>query len=552
MLRLFRLPAAIVALVVLAFAVVQAAAVAPGNPAFQRTWERTDQPVASGAVARTWIWGPEANTAVLTEPYAEAPGGQRQVQYFDKSRMEINNPSGDPTSPFYVTNGLLVVELMTGRLQLGDNQFQQHAPAQVNVAGDPDDPLTYADLAPLRSAPAVPNGSLITQRIDGNGVVTNDPSLASQGVTAAFRLSVPGIDHQVASPFWTFLNSSGPVRIAGQTTTQRLFDPWFYATGYPITEAYWARVKIGGTLRLVLVQCFERRCLTYTPGNPAGFEVEAGNVGQHYRVWRYEQIPGNGSPTATSTRTATGVSTTATSTATSTSTSTATSTATATYDPPTDYAFVTSWGGAYDPSTQLQAVGSLATDADGNVYLLDYNTNSVEMYDSSGVLLNRWGQLGSGIGQFNTPLGITVDLEGDIYVADTLNHRIQKFGANGIYERQWLVVDPNTLTQLEPRAITVGPTGLIYVAGFKDTLSYVQVYDGLGGFLTQFSSQGVGAGQIYLPAGLAFDSFNNLYVLSQGASPGANRVVKFTSAGIYVGQWGNIVPSAGDMTLALS
>ena len=37
-----------------------AAAVKPANDAFQRTWARTDQPVADGAVARTWMWGPEA------------------------------------------------------------------------------------------------------------------------------------------------------------------------------------------------------------------------------------------------------------------------------------------------------------------------------------------------------------------------------------------------------------------------------------------------------------------------------------------------------------
>ena len=35
------------------------------------------------------------------------------------------------------------------------------------------------------------------------------------------------------------------------------------------------------------MQCFERRCLTYTPANPAGWQVEAGNVGQHYYQWRY-------------------------------------------------------------------------------------------------------------------------------------------------------------------------------------------------------------------------------------------------------------------------
>src|SRR5690606_16685171 len=86
----------------------------PGNAHFQRTWERTDRPVLDGVTARTWMWGPEAFTVPLSEPYAEAPGGQRSVQYFDKARMEITDPGADTDSIWYVTNGLLVVELITG------------------------------------------------------------------------------------------------------------------------------------------------------------------------------------------------------------------------------------------------------------------------------------------------------------------------------------------------------------------------------------------------------------------------------------------------------
>ncbi len=83
-------------LVLLIAVYLSAAAVAPGNAAFQSRWERTDDPVKSGQVSRTWIWGPEANTNVIQEAYAESPGGMRQVQYYDKSRMEINDPSGNP------------------------------------------------------------------------------------------------------------------------------------------------------------------------------------------------------------------------------------------------------------------------------------------------------------------------------------------------------------------------------------------------------------------------------------------------------------------------
>lgn len=44
---------------------------------------------------------------------------------------------------------------------------------------------------------------------------------------------------------------------------------------------------VNGQEQDVLVQLYERRVLTYTPSNPDGWQVEMGNVGQHYRHWRY-------------------------------------------------------------------------------------------------------------------------------------------------------------------------------------------------------------------------------------------------------------------------
>lgn len=256
--------------------------------AFDRTWERTDQPVASGQANRTWMWGPQAFTGVVNEPYAESPGGQRQVVYYDKSRMEITNPAGDQSSIWYVTNGLLSTELITGQMQTGNAQFENSSPAQVNIAGDSDDPTgpTYATFTGLldRSPSAV--GSTITQRVNRAGTTSTDSSLASQQVTVATVDDVT--NHAIAAPFWEFMNASGTVFQDGGYSTAKLFENPFFATGRPITEAYWANVKVANTYRDVLLQCFERRCLTFTPGNPEGWQVEAGNVGQHYYQWRQQ------------------------------------------------------------------------------------------------------------------------------------------------------------------------------------------------------------------------------------------------------------------------
>lgn len=264
----------------------QSSAVTPSSVlAWDRVWDREDRAVAAGAAQRTWIWGPEAfNT--LQENYDNAPGGQRAVRYYDKSRMEVTTPFGDQGSRWYVTNGLLARELITGELQVGDARFIERNPANVPVAGDSDDPNspTYATLRGVLNAGALAPGTEIRTTIDRQGNTGNG------GRGGVFASQVIGeTNHTVANVFWDYLNSEGQVWNGSSFQNGRLFDPTFFATGFPITEAYWTRVKVGGQEKDVLLQCFERRCLTYTPDNPDGWKVEMGNVGRHYYTWRYSE-----------------------------------------------------------------------------------------------------------------------------------------------------------------------------------------------------------------------------------------------------------------------
>ena len=281
--------AAFLALLACLAAPALAAAEPIAGSAFGATWAYSDLPVATLAASRTWLWGGQANSGPLLEPYAEAPGGQRLVQYFDKSRMELTQPGADPSSIWYVTNGLLAEELVTGRMQLGDGTFHQYAPAPVNVAGDAGDPNgpTYATFNLLLGYAPIPTGWTIIQTVDRAGNVGADPSLAGYGVSA-LDLGVP-THHDVASVFWSFMSGSGTVFLNGLRQGPLFANP-FYATGYPLTEAYWTTVLVGGVSRRVLVQVFERRVLTYTPVNPPAWQVESGNVGQHYYHWRYDLL----------------------------------------------------------------------------------------------------------------------------------------------------------------------------------------------------------------------------------------------------------------------
>jgi hypothetical protein len=288
-----RLLVVFLVLIAMLMPAMKATAQVEWDPDFARTWERTDYPVAAGQINRTWMWGPEPFTTLGNEPYAEAPGGERLVQYFDKSRMEITNPLGDPNSIWFVTNGLLVTEMTSGWMQFGHDDFEYYGPADVNVAGDSDDPFapTYETIGwNIEGGHTYSDGQPIGAVIDWLGY---DPTLSDEwadfligyGVTAGPYS--PETGKHTASVFWEFMNSVGLVYEGGNYYYDYLFENPYYATGLPIDQAWWAEVKVAGTYKWVLIQCFERRCLTYTPDNPPGWQVEAGNVGQHYYTWRY-------------------------------------------------------------------------------------------------------------------------------------------------------------------------------------------------------------------------------------------------------------------------
>jgi multiple sugar transport system substrate-binding protein len=275
------------------------------HPAFQRLWERTDSLVATGGATRTWFWGPQPNTAAMTESNKESPGGARQVQYFDKSRMEINDPTANANDPAFVTNGLLTVELISGRMQTGASTYEERTAACIPVTGDTTDTTapTYASMqrvsnTTLGDYPASSQiGQVVTATISRLGAMGSDASKA--GVTQTRIAFFDDVTkHNIPEVFWTFLNQSGPVRESGQTSTGPLIAPWFYASGRPISEAYWTRATIGGAAMDVLVQMYERRTLTFNPANPAAWQVEMGNIGQHYYDWRYKGAGACSPPTS--------------------------------------------------------------------------------------------------------------------------------------------------------------------------------------------------------------------------------------------------------------
>jgi len=249
------------------------------TPAFQAQW------MAGEALAPNF-WGPlPLAHDGQSEPYVEAPGGSRLVQYFDKARMELTNPSTG-----IITNGLLANELITGRLQVGDNSFLQLQPAGIPIAGDPNNVgPTYAQLgttAVSLLAPAPSKiGTFITVIVGADGSVTDGGGFAGISMTPAISTYDGTTQHNVLGIFADFRAKVGLASV-----------------GLATSEPFRATVKIAGTSQSIIAQVFERRVLTYNNNNPDPFKVEFGNIGQHYYTWRYGTNSGGppiSPPTAT-------------------------------------------------------------------------------------------------------------------------------------------------------------------------------------------------------------------------------------------------------------
>jgi hypothetical protein len=284
------------------------------DPEFQETWERYDRPVFFGEARRSFTWGNQVSQG-FEEEYLEGPNGRHLVQYFDKSRMEINNPNADRNNPFFVTNGLLALDMIRGQFQVGDATFEDapQGPAQIPF-GDLDDTSaespTYASFRSVLGAAPVPSGQPITATLNRAGQVggpVDSRGVVSRGPIAGFGEGTT--NHSVASVFLDFLQQTGPVFEGGQNRNESVFTPLVFVTGLPISEAYWARVEVGAGTRDVLIQCFERRCLTYAPTNEPAFQVELANTGLQYFQYRYRTaapvpptmtpVPPTTTPTAT-------------------------------------------------------------------------------------------------------------------------------------------------------------------------------------------------------------------------------------------------------------
>jgi len=100
----------------------------------------------------------------------------------------------------------------------------------------------------------------------------------------------------------------------------------------------------------------------------------------------------------------------------------------------------------------------------------DYLNHSIAIFDSDGNYIKRFGQLGSGKGEFKYPNDIFITSEGWIYVSDSKNRRIQIFDKAGTFLNLFPL--PEDKVNMIPSSVVVYKDK-IYVADIENSMIHV-------------------------------------------------------------------------------
>jgi hypothetical protein len=221
-------------------------------------------------------------------------------------------------------------------------------------------------------------------------------------------------------------------------------------------------------------------------------------------------------------------------------------------------------GGGYTgdngPATAATLGGAMgvAVDASGNLYIADYNNNCIRIVNPAGTINTFAGNGTAGYGgdggaansaQLNKPTGVSVDALGNVYIADYGNNVIRMVNPSGTIST---VAGnnaagagyagnggPATSAQLfNPWNITTG-SGNLYIADYGNNV--IRKVNSLGIISTIVGNGTQGymgdcanptAAELNNPAGIALDSYGNLYIADNGNN--GIRKVLFTASQTHV------------------
>jgi len=153
---------------------------------------------------------------------------------------------------------------------------------------------------------------------------------------------------------------------------------------------------------------------------------------------------------------------------------------------------------------------------------------------------------------FACPVDMVLDSEGLLYVLSrgssesdewVVAKRITVCSLSEEYLNQFSSGGIGNGEIMWPSAIAMDDAEKIYVA--DDALQRISIFNKQGQFLDSWGVMGSGNGEFDRPAGMAFDDDNNLLVVD-GLN---NRVQRYTRDGQFLGQWGRLGNRDGEFNM---
>lgn len=159
----------------------------------------------------------------------------------------------------------------------------------------------------------------------------------------------------------------------------------------------------------------------------------------------------------------------------------------------------------------LSKPSGLVTDPETNrIFVADVGTHQIVVLSFDGELLERIGQRGTSLGEFNFPTNVALGQDGSLYVSDSLNFRVQVLDPDLKPARQ--VGQKGDLPGYfsHPKGIALDQYGHLYV--IDSHFESVQIFDPQGNLLLTFGQEGHEPGQFWLPTGIHIDGNNRIFI----------------------------------------
>ena len=209
--------------------------------------------------------------------------------------------------------------------------------------------------------------------------------------------------------------------------------------------------------------------------------------------------------------------------------------------------------GSLATNAQLNYPYGIASDPAGNLYIADFNNHVVRRVDKTTGLISTFAGNGQNGGtgdngpattaEMNGPFSVALDSALNVYVADYNNNNVREIlksngnittvAGNGGYTDSG---DGGLATNAgieNPDAVAIDGTGKLYIADYggrvrKVTAGIITTVAGNGDYGNSGDGGPATSAEI-APWGLAFDTYNNLYIASD---PGAIRMVSAATGNI--------------------